>query len=128
MGRCDARDYVVIASAEYRVSYTDFVVELEQDSKYFSQVLDQIRDRVVANFKAKVISETAISIDGHPGRMIKLAASDGSITRSRSYAVGKRLYQIMVTTSRAFQTAGGGQFDESSATRFFDSLKLARPE
>jgi hypothetical protein len=128
MGRCDARDYVLITTAEYRVSYTDFVVDLEEDSNKRNEILDSIRDRVVAEFKAKVSTQNSISLDGHPGRMMTLTATDGSITRTKSYTVGKRLYQIMVTTSRLSQPADGGRLEESWATKFFDSFKLAKPE
>jgi hypothetical protein len=127
-GRMDARDYVVITSAEYTVFYTDFAIDLEQGSDELNKMLDQMRDRVVADFKAKVIVEIVISIEGHPGSMMKLAAPDGSITRAKSYAVGKRLYQIMVTTSKALQSPDKGWFDELFASRFFDSFKLAKPE
>jgi len=128
LGRCDSRDYVLVATAEYRVSYTDFVVDLEKDSTERNNVLDSIRDRIIENFKAKVSNQNAISLDGHPGRMMTLTAADGSITRARSYTVGKRLYQIMVTTSRPFQPPDRGRFEESWATKFFDSFKLAKPE
>lgn len=127
-GRMDARDYVVMASAEYSVFYTDFALDLEQDSAERTKFFDHMRDRVVADFNAKVLTETVISLDGHPGRMMKLAAPDGSITRSRSYAVGKRLYQLAVTTSKSFGAPDGSWFEESWATKFFDSFKLAKPE
>lgn len=128
LGRCEARDYVLIAAAEYRVSYTDFVVDLEKDSNERNKVLDSIRDRVIAEFNAKVSTQNVISLDGHPGRMMTLTASDGSITRTKSYTVGKRLYQIMVTTPKLFQPQDGGRFQESWATKFFDSFKLPKSE
>jgi hypothetical protein len=128
LGRSDARDYVLMASAEYRVSYTDFVVDLEKDPIQRNRTLDSIRDHVVANFKSKVSTENAITLAGHPGRMITLTAADGSITRTKSYTVGKRLYQIMVTTSKSVQSPDDRRFEELWATRFFDSFKLAEPE
>ncbi len=128
LGRFDARDYVLSATAEYRVSYTDFVMDLENDSNERNKLLDSLRDRVIADGKAKVLTQNAISLDGHPGRMLTLVAPDGSITRTRSYTVGKRLYQIMVSTSKVSQPPDEGRFEESWATKFFDSFKLAKPE
>lgn len=127
-GWMDARDYTVTTTAEYSVFYTDFVVDLEQDSTERNKFLDHIRDSVVAAFKAKLISETAISLDAHPGRMMKLSTPDGTVTRVRSYGVGKRLYQITVTTPGELDAPDASRFDELWATKFLDSFKLVKSE
>ncbi len=123
-GRCDAQSYTVKASAEYVVSYTDYVMELELDPKEFNKTLDYIRDGSMEKLKAKILDESAVSVDGHKGRMIRLATPDESITTVKAFAVEKRLYLIIVTTPAVSQTADGLPVNQSWVTKFFDSFKV----
>jgi hypothetical protein len=128
LGRFDSRIYLLRTSAEYMVVYTDFALNLEEDTQELDKILDKIRDSAVANSKAKVLSETKISLDGHPGRMMKTVEPNGNIARTKMYAVGNRLYQITITTPKETLTPDEGRFNESRAAKFLDSFKLTKPE
>lgn len=88
---------------------------------------DKTRAAIETRTKINLLEEADISING-PGRSMKIGMENGDFIRQHSYLVDKRMYQIFVVTPKELQAAGGGQFDESLAMRFFDSFKLARPE
>jgi hypothetical protein len=114
-------------TAEYSVGYTDFAKDLEhmQSSKL---TLDGLRDRVLANENAKLLSEQDISMAGHPGRTLTMEVSDG-IFRDVCFVVGNRLYTASIftpTVNLASQTDPEGirKSQETVARRFLDSFKL----
>ena len=131
-GRLEGRRFMLKTTAVYAVYYTDFPAsfpyDLEKEVSLRKQFLDASRDTTLAQSKGKVLSETDISLEGHPGRMMKIALPDGTITREKTYVVGKRIYQIIVVTRGELLAPDGGRFDETRATKFLDSFKLARPE
>lgn len=114
-------------AAEYSVGYTDFPRDIEhmQASKL---TLDGIRDRVLANENAKLLSEQDISMAGHPGRALTMEVSDG-IFRDICLVVGNRLYTASVFTPRVNATSQTDReltlkSQETLAKRFLDSFKL----
>jgi hypothetical protein len=131
-GSLEGRRYMLKTTAVYTVYYSDFPAnfpnDLEKEGALRKQFLDASRDIVLARSKGKVLSETDISIDGHPGRMIKIALANGTIYRDKTYLVGKRIYQIIVVTPSESLAPDGGRFDETRATKFLDSFKLASSE
>lgn len=131
-GNFASRRFMVKTSAVYSVYYSDlpsdFPHDLEKEVALRKQFLDGARDIVVAKAKGRVLSETDISLAGHPGRMMKMALPDGTVTRTKTYVVGKRIYQVVVVTPGELLAPDGGRFDETRATKFLDSFKLARPE
>jgi hypothetical protein len=123
---------MLTTTAVYSVYYIDFPADfpndLEKEAALRKQFLDHSRDTIIAKIKGKVLSETDIYLDEHPGRMTKIALPDGTISRDKIYVVGKRIYQVIVVTPGELQAPDGGRFDETRATKFLDSFKLARPE
>jgi hypothetical protein len=98
-GRLDARQYLFVDDwANYDVAYNDFHVDLEADAERRNHVINRLRDAGVSNFNGRVLSESEVSLGSHPGRALKVSIPDGSIIRVRMYAVGRRVYQIGVTT------------------------------
>jgi hypothetical protein len=120
--------YTVTTSVAYAVSFTDFAVDLEKDPKEFDRAFNSMRDYANAAGKAKVLDETASSIAGFKGRMLRVAAPDEKATTLKAFAVGKRFYLIIVTTPAVSQTTDGGRANELLATKFFDSFKVSRQE
>jgi hypothetical protein len=128
MGRLDAREFKLITSAGYIVTYTDFPVDLENDPGKLDQTLNRVRDRATAEVKGTVLNESGVSIASHPGRMWKVAIPGGGFIRVRVYVVRQRLYQIAITTPEEKVSPDGGRFDEMRAAKFLDSFKLVKPE
>jgi hypothetical protein len=117
--------YMLRTSAKYLIIYTDFPLNLERAPK-LNKILDEIRDAAVS--KGTVLNETEISLEGHPGRMLKGIDSDARFIQMKTYAVGNRLYQIIITTPKETMVADEGRFKVSRATKFLDSFRLAKPE
>lgn len=91
------------AEGEFMVSYIDRPEPLESMSK---QVLDFLRDNYLASSKgqAKLIKETDISLDGHPGRESWFEYPD-NLVLSRLYLVRNRLYQATALYKKAQEPA-----------------------
>jgi hypothetical protein len=100
----------------YGVVYTDFELNpgwtLDPD-----ETLDDLRDKVLAELHAKLLSEKVISLGGSPGRELMLEYRGQAQIQMRSYLVNTRLYQII---------AGSSEFAAASHNieTFFDSFKL----
>lgn len=98
------------------VGYVDRPEVVEPMGK---RALDILRDSALAvgQGKARLISEKDISLDGHPGRELKVGLSDG-FTIIRMYLVGKRIYQAIVSIQTVDQAR------EPNAIKILDSFKL----
>ena len=81
------------------------------------QFLDVRRDNALATVKGTLISEKNISIDGHPGREVKLKTGDNIQYTGRLFLVNDRFYQVI-------STAPGGVNAEAAMLKFLDSFKL----
>jgi hypothetical protein len=81
--------------------------------------LDTLRDRAlaVAQGKARLVRDKDISLEGHPGRELKVELSDG-FTIIRIYLVGNRIYQAIVSLLTAEQAR------EANALKILDSFRL----
>jgi hypothetical protein len=127
-GEIVGRKFILITSADYFLGYQDFpptIPELEKDAGLRKQFFDRARDQLLSASKAKVLIETDVALDGHPGRFMKLNLANGGILRQYMYAVGKRAYQMFVITPKELPAADRGQFDETRATKFLTSFRLA---
>jgi TonB family protein len=67
---------------------------------------------------------TDISIDGHPGRLLRERLPNGNILKAKMYLVGQRLYQIAVTIPKPDSSPDMGRAYEKFADKFLDSFKL----
>jgi len=101
------------------VSYNEYSdAVLKADPKV---VLDGGRDGAMSNLNGKLISETDISLNGHPGREFTVTAGKGDsklFYHTRVFLVKKKLYQLQVV--RVGQTP----LDAADVVRFFASFKL----
>ena len=74
-----------------------------------------------ATTRGKLVSDTKISLAGHPGREVVIDArgphGPRGLIRGRLFMVGNRLYQLMVVAPQ-------GRDDEKAAEDFLKSFKL----
>lgn len=130
-GVLTGRKYTLTTTAAYVVSYmdlpADFPLNPETDATLRKQLFDKMRDEPLLSLKGKILTETEVTLDSHPGRMLKVALPDATVMRQKCYVAGKRIYTLLVMTPNELQAADGGRFDESRATRFLDSFKIGRP-
>jgi TonB family protein len=111
------------AYAEYGVIYADYPIPVG-DPRVAKQVLDNGAKGGAAEVNAELLSMTEISIDGHPGRLLRERLPSGSILKAKMYLVGQRLYQIAVTMPKAETDADSGNAHEKLADKFLDSFKI----
>lgn len=80
----------------FLVSYSDFPVVLTEPDQV-KEFLDHMHEGEVAASQGKLLSMTEIELDGYPGREF-IVETPKSTFRMRYYLVGRRFYQIAVTT------------------------------
>jgi hypothetical protein len=83
------------------------------------QRLDYARKRALASSKGKLVKETKIKLDGHPGRELHFEIEGKGLIRQRLYSVKDKLYQLLVSGPREMVMS-------KDADRFLDSIKLKR--
>jgi hypothetical protein len=82
--------------------------------------LDNARDGAVARMKGKLKSEKRIALQKqYPGRELLIETPDKRRVRGRIYAVGDRLYQVLVLGPAAV-------VDSKETSRFLDSFQLTK--
>lgn len=104
------------AEGVFQVGYTERTIMLESASK---TVLTQIRNSILAGVgsKGKLISETDISLNEHPGREMKIDFSD-SLSIARFYIVRSRVYQVIASLPAVKKD------EEPAAIKILDSFKV----
>jgi hypothetical protein len=113
MGQLDATGYYI--------TYSDYPPEIVHPDR-LENMLDGSRDGAVANFNGKLVSETRITLAGHPGRELVItgrppSGGPGSTLKGRMFMVKNRLYQVMVMAPK-------GQAGAKEADAFLQSFKL----
>ncbi len=107
------------------VSYRDYPGNLELPS-FIKRVLDDARDRGLTRFAKEephILSETDVSVDGHPGRLVRVEVKDQTL-RFKILVVANRTYVLMLGTPKL---PSAQSEHEKLATSFFDSFKLMIP-
>lgn len=80
--------------------------------------LDGARNGAVNNSGGKLVSESKISINGHPGRQLLIENSMGLFIHARVFIVDKKLVQTVAVSDQKDAT--------DDIKRFMDSLKLLK--
>ena len=98
------------------VTYTDFpkpmFVTGDSDGLFGS-----VRDQFIKEMGGKLASENPLTLDGYPGREIKIAMFRGEV-RVRMFLVGERLYLLaLINMEKPFAS-------DEEANKFFASFKL----
>jgi hypothetical protein len=107
------------------VSYRDYPGNLELPN-FIKRVLDDARDRGLARFAKEqphILSETDVSVEGHPGRLVRVEVKDQTL-RLKILVVANRTYVLMLGTPKL---PSAQREYEKLATSFFDSFKLMVP-
>lgn len=111
------------------VTYIDYAVNVE-DPLAVKKFLDDVRDGGLTNIakgNARIIKEVEISVEGHPGRFIRIEMADGTVIRAKYVAVKNRLYSVSATCRKGRPNMMGSENDyEEMAMAFLDSFQLTR--
>lgn len=127
-GKFEIHKLTLRTFADYGVIYADYPMQIN-DSATANQILDNGAKGAVAEVNSELLSMTKISLDGHPGRLLKERMRDGSILRAKMLLVGQRLYQVAITTPKEEGVkAEAISFFDSTASKFLDSFKLTSQE
>lgn len=121
MGTLDEHTLTVVyGDITYVVNYDDYPQSLMNANHY--AMLNAIRDGAVESVDGKLLSERAISINGYPGREIKVKISSSpetAIMQVRIYIVRNRLYYIYTMAPEA-------RASSPDIKKFQSSFKLLR--
>ena len=101
----------------YTVSYS--VLDNAPTPKDLKRTLDMARDMVAMVTNGKLLTDTDISIDNFPGRLVRIE-KDKRIWTVHAYIVKDRMYQLMTTEPKAKEP-------NASAAKFFESFHLLHP-
>ena len=103
-------------SAFYALAYVDYPKE-EVGKANPDKLLDGARDGAVGKVKGTLKSETKISMNGFPGRELRIEAPGDIALAARIYLVKERLYQTLVVTPKPRSEA-------PEVKKFLDSFKF----
>lgn len=87
---------------------------------------EKARDGMVAKINGTLLSESAIKLEGHRGRELKISVigPDGTelLDRARLYDVHKRVYVLQVITVKSEDDSASAE----KADRYFDSFQVTK--
>jgi len=124
LGQIASHFVMLSTDVTHAVNYTDYPMNLEEP-ELIKKVLDNARDgglARVAKEEPRILSETDISVQGHPGRFVSVELKGDAIIRNKIALVGNRVYVLTVGTPKR----PDAQY-EKLANTFFDSFKLMSP-
>lgn len=107
-------------TGQFLISYADYPSEPISGTQP-EAVLDGVRGGVLKGLQADLISETRVTLKGHPGREMRAKRIlEGSevVFSWKMFLVGRRLYQMGVVTSTA-------DAESPDIQKFFMSFQLA---
>ena len=114
----------------YWLAYTDYPMSLDKGDT-IKATLDKARDGSLARLAKEdphVLMETDISVDGHPGRSLRVELKGDAILRSKIILAGNRQYVLVVGTPKGDPKNMETQKNyDNLASSFFDSFKIIPP-
>ncbi|MBE9224472.1 hypothetical protein IQ264_03150 [Phormidium sp. LEGE 05292] len=97
----------------FLIHYSD-IPDIEKLSKeQITELLDNAPNDFAKAAKAKLITATTVSLDGHPGKEFEFTSSEGINGKGRVYLVKQRLYIVVGMTTQP-----------DNLQRFLDSFRL----
>ncbi|MBA3240733.1 MAG: hypothetical protein H0T60_05850 [Acidobacteria bacterium] len=126
VGKLENRIYSVeTKQGVYMVMYADFP-EVVSDADTIQRMLDNGRDKALANTKGKLTSEKNIKLDGYAGREWLVEIPGSNVIRARAFWVKRRLYQSLVIFPEGRNTPQEtNRIRESATLKFLDSFALS---
>ena len=109
----------VPGTAFFALFYVDYPKDVITKDKP-DEILNDVREAAVANVKGKLRSETKITMNGFPGREVKIDSPGKMVMHGRIYLVKERLYQVIVVMPESRESAG-------ESKKFLDSFKFQKP-
>lgn len=100
----------------YLVAYSDFPINLKSNNS--NQILDWAGKGILGGVNGKLVSQRSFKLQGFPGRELTYLAT-GGIFKHRMYLVNRRLYQVVVATSKEQQ-----KYLAKSNVGFLNSFRL----
>lgn len=119
VGTLEAKMFMLeMPSAFYAMAYVDYPKDAVAKGAP-DELLNGARDGAVGNVKGKLVSETKITMNGAPGRELRIEAPGDLNLTARIYLVNQRLYQVLVVAPKAKE-------GEAEAKKFLDSFKFTK--
>lgn len=115
--------HVFIATVGLLVCFVDYADLPKQlgDAKNSDALFDLARDEFLKGAQAKLERETNISMDGHPGRELRMRVYGGAVGL-RLFLISGRLYQLSITLVDKQALS-----QEETIEKFFKSFKPTTP-
>jgi hypothetical protein len=98
------------------VDYVDLAPEVV-DPNHAKILFDEARDQFIKDSQGKLATETPISLEGYPGREVRLHVYGGEAV-ARFYLVGDRFYQLAIIAANPAPNPNG------EIDNFFSSFKI----
>lgn len=119
---------LISTRALYQVVIVDYPARLDTPEK-IKGMLDAIRADTLDNNQGQLLSESDVTIEGHPGRYIAWRTGKGMLMKARYFLSGNRSYLLRFGIPEGRDSGrpdeAPEQTRETLATRFFDSFKLS---
>jgi len=127
IGQVVSRSLVYASDVTLLVNYTDYpMISAKPDA--VKALLDSARDgglARVAKEVPRILAESDISVDGYPGRFLRVELKGDAIIRFKIVLAGNRLYSLAVGTPKGDARVVDSQNSyEKVASGFFDSFKI----
>jgi hypothetical protein len=103
----------------YMASYSD-LPSAPADQSQVIRTLDEVRNGQLKKAKGKLLNEITISLDGNPGRELKIETAVGPMI-VRIFLVNRRLYQVLAVIP---ETAAGTEAVVRDTAKFLSSFKV----
>jgi hypothetical protein len=117
LGNLDAKMVTLeVPDAFYAIAFVDYPKDKLDKSKATPEdLLNGARDGAVANVKGQLAKETKITMNGYPGRDLRIEAPGDLLLLARIYMVKERLYQSLVVMPKSRESGADAQ-------KFLDSF------
>lgn len=118
------------SAAVYSAMYLDYV-ETPKDFVAVIELLDSLRlgefeTAEKGGMNPKLLSETTLSLDGYPGRMLVLEFSTNQIYRRKMVIVKNRVYVMTATAPKDDPKVSNNSY-EAVSLKFINSFRLMEP-
>jgi TonB family protein len=111
--------------ADYTVMYHDSPPPVDMNPEARRNMLNSFVKQATERFQAALLEQKEATLDGQMGLSAKLRLADHSIMRLQLYAIGIRIYQLMIKTPpEQGATEDQRRFYEATADKFLNSFKL----